>query len=151
MRRFKFPPQFTRLGLLTIFVVVAYFAARSILTPTSFGQYGWYRGDALEELRQRPVVHAGREGCTECHKEAVQKVAKFEHKAVGCESCHGVSQAHVENPDVKLPKLTDAHCLRCHEYAPARPVWLKQIEPQKHYKEDRCAGCHVPHQPNEVP
>lgn len=147
----KLPPQITRLVLLTISIVGVYLIARSVLTPPSFGQFGWYRGNALEELRQRPVIYAGRGGCTECHKEAVQKLAKAEHKTLGCETCHGVSQPHVENPDVKLPKLTDSHCLRCHEFAPARPAWLKQIDSGKHYSGDRCTECHVPHQPTEVP
>jgi len=151
MAKKKFPPQFARLSLLTLLIIGAYFTARSVLTPRSFGQFGWYRGDALEELRERPVVYAGRNGCTECHKDAVQKVAKAEHKSLGCETCHGVSMAHADNPDVKLPKLTDHLCLRCHERAPARPVWLKQMEPAKHYNNQRCVECHVPHQPTEVP
>ena len=151
MSRFKIPPQFTRLILLTVLIVAAYLLARSALTPRSFGQYGWYRGDALQELAQLPTVYAGRAACTECHKEAVQKVALKEHKTLGCETCHGVSLAHVQNPDVKLPKLTDNHCLRCHEREPARPLKHKQIESQSHYKGDRCIECHVPHQPSEVP
>jgi hypothetical protein len=151
MARKTIPPQFTRLALLTVVIVVAYFTARSVLTPRSFGQFGWYRADAIEELRQKEPVFAGRLACNECHKEAVQKLAKAEHKDVSCESCHGVSQGHVENPDVRLPKLTDAHCVRCHERAPARPAWLKQMDPAKHYNAQRCAECHVPHQPTEVP
>ena len=145
------PPQFTRLLILTVFIVGAYFLARAMLTPRSFGAYGWYRGDAIAEIAERPIVHAGREACTECHKEAVQKLAAKEHKTLGCETCHGVSLPHVENPDVKLPKLTDSLCLRCHEREPARPLKHKQVVSQSHYKGQRCIECHVPHQPSEVP
>lgn len=145
------PPQIVRLILLTIGIVVAYSGARYLLTPPSFGAYGWYRGNALEEIASRQPVYAGTKACDECHSEVLQKVAKFEHKTVGCESCHGVSQAHADNPDVKPVKLTDSLCMRCHEANPSRPKWLKQIEINKHYTGQRCAECHSPHQPNEVP
>jgi hypothetical protein len=151
MARKKFPPQFTRLALLTVLIVGAYFTARSVLTPRSFGQLGWYRADAIEELRQQQPVFAGRASCNECHKDIEQQLGKFEHKSLSCETCHGVSSGHVENPDVKLPKLTDSRCLRCHEAAPARPAWLKQIDLKKHYSGQRCIECHMPHQPTEVP
>jgi hypothetical protein len=52
---------------------------------------------------------------------------------------------------VKLVKIGDNGCLRCHENNGARPAWMKQIVVKDHYRGDKCAGCHVPHQPNEVP
>jgi hypothetical protein len=151
MRRFEIPPQIVRLALLTAGIVVTYMVARYLLTPPSFGAYGWYRGNALEELASREPVFAGKKACDECHSDELQKVAKFEHKTISCESCHGVARAHADNPDVKLAKLTDALCLRCHEFSPSRPQWLKQIEIKKHYTGQRCSECHSPHQPNEVP
>ncbi|MEK7677000.1 MAG: cytochrome c3 family protein [Verrucomicrobiota bacterium] len=151
MRRLNMPPQIVRLVLLTIGIVAAYLVARYILTPSSFGQYGFYRGNALEEVAARSPVYAGKKSCDECHSEELQLLAKFEHKTLSCEACHGVGQAHVENPDVKFTKLTDNQCLRCHEASPSRPKWLRQITFKEHYKGQRCTDCHVPHQPNEVP
>jgi hypothetical protein len=151
MRRPEMPPQIVRLVLLTIGIVATYLGARYLLTPSSFGQYGWYRGSALEEIASRQPVYAGKKACDECHSEDLQKLAKFEHKTISCESCHGVGQAHADNPDVKLVKLTDNLCLRCHELNPSRPGWLKQIQLKKHYTGQRCTECHLPHQPNEVP
>src|SRR6266496_3022042 len=147
MRRPEMPPQIVRLVLLTIGIVVTYLGARTLLTPSSFGRYGWYRGDALEELASPPPVFAGKKACDECHSEELQKVAKFEHKTISCESCHGVAQAHADNPEVKLAKLGDSLCTRCHEFNPSRPNWLKQIEIKKHYTGQRCVECHSPHQP----
>ena len=151
MRRLKMPPQIARLVLLTIGIVFAYFTARAILTPPSFGQFGWYRGNALEELASREPVYAGKQACDECHSELLQKVAKYEHKTISCETCHGVSRAHASDPDVKTPKLTDGLCIRCHDANPSRPKWLKQITAKKHYLGQHCAECHSPHQPNETP
>jgi hypothetical protein len=151
MRRFKLPPQISRLALLTIGIVGSYLVARYLMTPESFGEFGWFRGQALSEVAARTPVFAGQKACDECHSEVLQKVAKFEHKTISCESCHGVGLAHVNDPDVKMEKFTDHHCLRCHEAQPARPQWLKQITPKSHYTGQRCTECHIPHQPNETP
>lgn len=150
-RPFKLPPQLFRLLLLAIGIVGAYLVARYFLTPPSFRQYGWYRGEALAEVAAREPVFAGKKACDECHSEQFQKVAKFEHKTVSCESCHGVGREHAGNPDVPVVKLTFSHCVRCHEADPSRPKWLKQINTREHYPGQRCTECHVPHQPNEVP
>jgi hypothetical protein len=96
-------------------------------------------------------VFAGRKAWEECHSEHVALLVKAEHKSLSCETCHGVGQAHVDNPDVGLAKLTFSHCVRCHEASPSRPKWLKQIESRDHYTGQRCTECHSPHQPNEVP
>ncbi len=151
MRRLNLPPQILRLVLLTLGIVLVYLTARYFLTPSSFGEYGWYRGRALEEVAARAPVYAGKKACDECHSELFLKLAKSEHKGLSCEACHGVSQAHVENPDVKVSTISEHHCMRCHEASATRPKWLKQITMKDHYKGQRCTDCHSPHQPNEVP
>ncbi len=160
--RLKMPPQILRLVLLTLVIVGSYLVARAFLTPPSFGQYGWYRGAALEELRARTPVYAGKKACDECHSDVLHKLEKFEHKTLSCVACHGVSQAHANDPDVhsgqdsadqpnlKPEKLGGSHCIRCHEANPSRPKWFKQIVVKEHYT-GKCTECHVPHQPNEVP
>jgi hypothetical protein len=151
MRRYlKMPPQVLRLVLLTLAIVGSYMVARAILTPPSFRQYGWYRGAALEEIASREPVYAGKKACEECHSDVLQKLGKFEHKTLSCESCHGVSREHAANPDITPAKLTGNHCIRCHEANPSRPSWFKQITLKEHYS-GKCAECHVPHQPTEVP
>jgi hypothetical protein len=151
MRPLKMPPQILRLVLLTITIVATYMVARFFLTPASFGALGHYRANAMGELQNRPITFAGKKSCDECHSDHFQKLSKSEHKTLSCESCHGPAQAHVENPDLKLEKLTFAHCVRCHEASPSRPKWLKQIVSKDHYTGQRCTECHSPHQPNEVP
>src|SRR5271169_5112314 len=94
MRPFKLPPQILRLVLLTLAIVGSYLVARAFPTPPSFGQYGWYRGAALGEIAARPPVFAGKQACDECHSDIVQQMAKFEHKTLSCEACHGVSEDH---------------------------------------------------------
>jgi hypothetical protein len=102
------PPQIARLMLLAAGIVAAYLVARYFLTPPSFGQYGWFRGEALAEIASREPLFAGRKACDECHSDETQKLAKFEHKTVSCESCHGTGKAHADNPDIGITKLTSA-------------------------------------------
>jgi len=145
------PPQIFRLILLTVGIIVSYIIARRLLTPASFGEYGFYRGEALAEHASHSPVFAGRKACLECHEEIQTKLSSGPHKTIGCETCHGVGSEHVENPDVVLVKIGDNGCLRCHEFSPSRPAWMKQIDAKDHYRESKCVECHVSHQPNEVP
>ena len=144
------PPQIVRLVLLTLGIVGSYLIARAVLTPASFGELGWYRANALVELRSRTPVYAGKQACDECHSDQLQKLAKFEHKTLSCEACHGVSRENADNPDVLPVKPVDSHCLRCHEANPSRPSWFKQIVAQDHYP-GKCTECHKPHQPSQSP
>ena len=152
MRRlFKMPPQVLRLFLLAVGIVVTYSIARYFLTPVSFRQYGWYRGEALGELQAREPVFAGKKACEECHSDEVTKLVKHEHKSLSCEACHGPGQAHSDNPDVKINQQFYSPCIRCHEANPSRPKWHKQIVSKNHYTGSKCTECHVPHAPSEVP
>ncbi len=146
-RLLKMPPQIVRLVLLTIGILCVYFTARYFLVPQSFGEYGHYRGAALQEIANREPYWAGRNTCGMCHKEIVQKLAKAEHSGLSCETCHGPSEAHVKDPEVKLPKMSYDKCVRCHEASPSRPKWLHQITVADHYTGDVCTDCHDPHQP----
>lgn len=151
MRRFRLPPQIFRLVLLALIIVGSYLVARSFLTPPSFGQYGWYRGNALGEIaNSRKPLFAGKQACDECHSDILQKLAAGMHKTLSCEGCHGVCSDHVNNPDILPVKATGSHCIRCHEADISRPKWLKQIVVKDHYGEN-CKECHMPHQPTQSP
>ena len=148
----KIPPQITRLILVTILIVASYLGARHLLTPSSFGQYGWFRGDAVGEIASsREPLWAGKKACEECHSEELNKLAKGEHKNLSCEGCHGPASQHPSHPDVKLVKPKFGACVRCHEQNSARPKWMHQVNSRKHFTGQLCTECHVPHQPNEVP
>ena len=153
MRRLlHMPPQIFRILLLVVGVVTAYLIARYFLTPASFGEYGWYRGEAMAELAARAPVYAGKKQCEECHSDIYQKLIKHEHKTLSCEGCHGPGQAHTDNPRKdNIDKSGFPACLRCHEASPSRPKFQKQITIKSHYTGSKCTECHVPHSPLEVP
>ena len=151
-RRQLIPPQFTRLILLAVLIVASYFIARHFLVPASFGQYGWYRGNALQEATVRPIAYAGRIACVACHTEVADKTAKFSHAHLSCEACHGPNQAHADDPTLSPAKITNPRfCLRCHQANPSRPASFPQIEPATHNPEKTCRQCHQPHAPTEAP
>lgn len=144
------PQQIIRLLLLTVVIGVSYLIARFFLTPPSFGEYGWFRGDAIREIASLPRSYAGKKACGECHSDQIKQIESFEHKTLSCEACHGAALAHSEDPDVKVPKFA-FNCVRCHESDPSKPKWLKQINSRKHYAGQKCTECHLPHHPGEVP
>ncbi len=149
MNRSSFPPQLVRLVLLTLLVIGTYAVARVYLTPPTFGQYGHFRGAALEEAAARTPLFAGMKACDECHSETFEAIAKDRHKGVACEACHGPGRNHSRDPDIMPAKLTDQLCLRCHVADAARPVKQKQVTPLEHFPGDKCIECHVAHQPNQ--
>jgi hypothetical protein len=146
------PPQITRLVYLTLAIVASYFVARGFLVPQSFGQYGWYRGNALKEIAALPVSYAGRAACAGCHDDPAGQLAKGSHKGLSCESCHGPGSAHAEDPTVAAPKPTGPRfCLRCHELNLSRPAKFPQVETADHFPDQACAECHAPHSPKDAP
>lgn len=143
------PPQILRLVLVAAVIGGTYAAARHLLTPPTFYQYGHYRAAALGELASREPRFAGAKACDECHSDVFDVLAKDKHRTLSCETCHGNARNHANNPDVNLAKFSMDTCLRCHASDPARPVTQKQIVAVDHNHEDRCTECHVPHQPNQ--
>jgi hypothetical protein len=151
MSRIKLPPQIVRLLLLASDIIGSYLVARTFLTPPSFGQYGWYRGNALGEIaNSREPFFAGKRACDECHSDIIHLLAENAHKTLSCEGCHGACSDHANNPDILPVKATGSHCIRCHEEDISRPKWLKQIVVKDHYGEN-CKECHMPHQPTKEP
>jgi hypothetical protein len=60
--------------------------------------------------------------CQQCHVTGFGAAGGFvsaarsgERTNIGCESCHGPSQAHVENPRVRTPFAARDQCTACHD------------------------------------
>ena len=61
--------------------------------------------------------------CMQCHTTGfglpggfVSRTASPQLVNVGCESCHGPSQAHVEKPKIRTPFAAADQCIRCHDH-----------------------------------
>ena len=131
-------------GGLVVFVVV-----RGLLVPDDFGVYGHFRAGALDDNRQRPLVHAGAEVCGECHDDVVASRAGGGHESIRCEACHGALGVHAVEPSDQVPELPEAAtvCLRCHLTAMAKPGGFPQVDPAEHADNEPCDTCHVAHAP----
>ena len=131
-------------GGFTIFLIV-----RSLLVPSDFGVYGFYRAGALDTARAAPVQHAGEAACVDCHTEVVDLRKEARHAPVRCEACHGPLARHAAEPfDVK-PATLDPRllCLQCHTSGPGKYATFPQIVPADHGPDQPCTDCHKPHRP----
>lgn len=151
--------HYFRAGLLIVMVLLLFFLVRSFLIPPSFGKYGFYRGDNVQEQTAKAVRFGPPNSCQDCHSEVWEEREKGKHQGVPCQDCHGPLGEHVnietgefvgEMPVRRTSKL----CLRCHLKLPSRPEAFPQIDLEDHLvnvpdhtKPEVCLQCHHPHNP----
>ena len=140
-----------RAGLLLFSVLVIFVVFRYLSIPRSFGQYGYFRGDNLDEWASLEANYAaGNEVCGNCHQYMFQGLSQGEHGRLNCQSCHGPMMKHVKNPVEWRPvvKGTAELCGFCHRELTGRSK--EQIPTVKlgiHGGGVDCTRCHEPHQP----
>ena len=144
-------PHLKKAFTLMALAIIAFIFVRSLVVPLSFGQYGWYRGDALGDIRNFPVEYAGSASCGEenCHTNIYSVWINGSHKTVNCETCHGPSGKHVNNIREMPGPVNDSrdYCGICHYKRVARPTTFPQIDPAVHGQDMQCTYCHNPHKP----
>lgn len=145
----KIPQQIVSLLIVFSVIFTAFIAMRHFLVPASFGRWGHYRANAVDEIRAKETKYAGSEACIDCHQDIYDLKAKSYHKNVSCEVCHGPSKAHTEDPTGVKPDIPNnrSQCAICHNYNPARPTGFPQIIVSQHNPGFFCAHCHQPHNP----
>ena len=89
MSRFRDAAHLIRLASVLMLGAMVFVALRAAVIPKSFGRYGPYRGDALQEITSRPLRYGGHETCEGCHPDILEVKSKGVHARVNCESCHG--------------------------------------------------------------
>jgi hypothetical protein len=149
-----------RAALLLVLVVAALVLGRAFFVPDSWGEHGWYRGDAVAEHRAHEVRHAGDAACATCHDDVAAAHDSGGHAAVRCELCHSVMTDHVAESEVIAPMPIAASlelCSRCHRALNARPGGFPQVNPRQHLadmdvdlSDDVCVECHDPHSPADL-
>ena len=131
------------------------------LIPKSFGLYGAYRADAIEEEAQRVLRHGTNSSCFGCHPYESKLHLKGDHKTISCEFCHSTYSDHVSNgkkiadlPVKKGDEITNL-CLRCHntEIKARSTIVIKTVGMPDHLKDQNvklthtCNQCHHVHSP----
>ena len=142
---------------LVIVVLIGFHIFRALFTPKSFGRYGHYRADNVQEQMAKPVMHGEGPSCSQCHADRFAQVRAGSHTTVECENCHAPLATHMRDGEKKaqMPlNKSPAHCLRCHGLLDARPGSFPQIRVEEHLqkvgaemKPEVCLGCHEPHDP----
>lgn len=131
--------------------VVLFVLIRQEIVPAGFGKYGHFRAGALDDVRSRPLVHAGREACAACHDDVLTVLKTSKHRTIGCEACHGpqAKHANADDPSALKPTLPEVRtlCVRCHESNSARPKTFPQVVSKEHSGGESCKNCHQPHSP----
>lgn len=148
-RNLKDAEHLVRMAAVLVGGLVAFLLIRSAIVPKSFGEYGHYRGAALDEIRARPVSFAGHSTCEMCHDDVFKVKSAGVHAGVACEACHGPAAAHTEDPTANKALKPDPAtlCVRCHEADPAKPKGFPQVVSKEHAGETSCGECHQPHSP----
>lgn len=144
------PLHLKRLLLTGVVIISLFLLLKHALTPESFGKYGHYRGNSLDEIAALPVHYTGNQSCVSCHDTITTMKSEGYHSDLSCESCHGAGYKHVENP--KTEKLikpdSNAFCGKCHSVNLARlENAVAQKELKEHHPDQKCVKCHNPHQP----
>lgn len=147
--RFKDAEHLVRLAALFVFFVLIFAIARAEFVPASFGTLGHYRANAIDDVRSRPIAHAGQAACAECHTDVVGIRAQARHKAIACESCHGPLAAHADGTDERKPVLPVATplCIHCHAANTGKSRRYPTVDIKDHAGGESCLTCHKPHNP----
>lgn len=144
----------TLIPLFALFILL-FLIARHFLIPESFGEYGHYRANSIDEIAALPIHYAGKTVCAECHEEEAGKLASDQHASLSCEICHGPNAKHTDDYEVVEFLVKDGSrkfCGRCHSIdAVRKPDNITQINIEEHHPEkENCIDCHNPHAVTEL-
>ncbi|MHB1107176.1 MAG: multiheme c-type cytochrome [Lutibacter sp.] len=147
------PKLIFRLFLTFVVFVGIFILIQQLLTPESFGEYGHYRANALDDNKMSTSFYKGESKCNECHQDIFDQKALDVHDAVRCESCHSPKIDASTDCKVSPPivKGTIKFCAECHATNPARlKKGVPQLDFKEHYEKQNCIECHNPHAPWEL-
>ncbi len=140
-----------RVGVVLVCALVVFGIIRQLSVPKSFGQYGYYRGDNVQEwVSMDQTFASGNQVCAQCHAQEVQEAAQAEHSQLDCQSCHGPMQDHVKQPNQVHPRVAGNVdlCGACHRVMVGRSKDnIRTVQVGSHSGGLDCIRCHDPHQP----
>lgn len=144
-----------------LIVAIIGFMVKAQLVPESFGIYGAYRAEAIDEEAHRTVRHGTSASCFGCHPYEATSHLEGDHKTISCEFCHGTYADHVAKgkktgtlPVKKGTEITTL-CLRCHntEIKARSTIVIKTVGMPDHLSNQNvkvthiCNQCHYVHAP----
>jgi hypothetical protein len=139
---------FSFVVFVSLFIIVQRF-----LKPDSFGKYGHYRANSIEDNQISTLYYKGEEKCTSCHQDVYDLKYADLHSEVSCESCHPPKIDANTECEVMPPIIKGSieFCGQCHTFNKGRvKKGVPQLELNDHYKGENCIDCHNPHAPWEL-
>ena len=124
--------------------------AGAVMAWSPYLDFSLHRDADARSWAALDVSFASSSTCGRCHEPESTRLTSGIHASIGCQSCHGPLQAHVDAGDdatastVEVAVPTDEVCVRCHVFAEGRPDAQAQIVPIQHYV-SQCLACHDPH------
>ncbi len=145
----RFPDQLIRLAIVFATLIGGVIALRTFALPPALKETGIQRPSAIKREIAKPISYAGATACRDCHEDKYEEKQAGKHRNLSCETCHGASSKHAEDPTSVKPYAPRdrSFCPRCHAYDPARPTGFPQINPAIHNPLKACITCHLPHAP----
>jgi len=142
------PRHIQRLLLILAASAIAAIFAKAYFTVDSFGLFGHYRADSVEEIAAQQPKYQGVAYCRQCHLQRVAFWSQGKHQGVKCEICHTAAAGHPTRRKLPVPADTVSLCGSCHEAMPSRPAAsIKQVVITSHMGDQACIECHTPHSP----
>lgn len=139
---------FSFVAFVSVFILV-----QRSLKPDSFGKYGHYRANSIEDNKISTFYYKGEEKCTSCHQDIYDLKYSDLHSEVSCESCHS-PKIDADTECKVLPPIikgSNEFCGQCHAYNKGRvKKGVPQLEFKDHEIGKNCIDCHNPHAPWEL-
>lgn len=151
----------TRVLLVFVGIIALVVIGKQFMTPESWGEYGYYRGDYINEEASRAMIHGTNDSCKSCHEEVYELKEHSTHKRLSCEACHAPVMEHIKDGKkfadmpVKRGETQVSLCLKCHQTVVGRPVKFPMIKFPDHLEQQKvktthtCDQCHTVHAPLE--
>ncbi|PHS54640.1 MAG: hypothetical protein COB01_00390 [Lutibacter sp.] len=148
MSKLIFRLFFSFLVFVGVFILI-----QNYLTPSSFGKYGHYRADAIEEAKVITPYFKGEEKCASCHQDIYDLKYSDLHSEVRCESCHPPKITAATECEI-LPPIIEGSiefCGQCHAINAGRlKKGVPQLDIEEHEGSQNCIECHNSHAPWEL-
>lgn len=134
--------HYTRFVLLLGGLVVVLFILSMITTPTSFGRFGYYRGDNVQEWMVLNVQLVEANQCLDCHNQEYNRWNVSKHSGISCESCHDTAIEHAKTNESTITVPSDSLCELCHAPSVSRPMDFPQISYEEHWNNITTKGTY---------
>lgn len=150
-----------RLILIFVGIVLLVIVARDFMIPDSWGEYGYYRGDYINEEASREIKYGTNLSCMECHQEVNELKSHSAHQRLSCEMCHAPVSEHIlDGKKIAMMPTKQGEpqielCLQCHQKTVGRDEKIPTIDHKQHLDEQEvkathsCDQCHTVHAPLE--